>query len=690
MKEKQPDSTEGERWHEMEYQKGTIVFGDWVIVDKIGEGASGQVFKLRKTIKKYGNGSYVYSALKVIQIPRSHSDIYEVRNASADERSVTEYFQKYVEQIINEIEIMSELKSHPNIVTYEDHAVIEHEGELGWDILIKMELLTSFQEWQTRYPLNEMTVLKLGCDISAALAFARKRGLVHRDIKPQNIFVDELGNFKLGDFGISRTLEKTMSGLSRKGTESYMAPEVYNGAAYGESIDVYSLGLVLYKCLNNNRLPFFPPITEPVRYSDVETALYKRMSGCQIPELKNVTNEFGKIIEKACEYNPEKRIKNASEFYKSLDSLEKKRRQEIVNRNDTGRNNDKTELYENVVEKRYDKNKRISKTKSEKNRKRLRILLVIPILCMLFAVFATGYKISFYVKEKGSYRIISDGYEMISHTFGGYMKMQRNEKWGLLDEMGREVIPPEYDFIKFFGENGYAPALKDGIWYYVDKNNNIINDPAFEEYEYLGMLSEGMIPAKQKGGAWGYLDENFNKISEFEYDQALPFLNGISAVKKGNMWALIDKNLELTTGFVYDNVAVDACDMCSYNNVVFVYDGDKKYLVDGNGKKICDDAFENVAPFLSVNPAAVQKNGKWGFISADGKTVIDYQYEMGRSFTQIGYAPVEQNGKYGYIDMKKHWIIQPEFIWAKGCNERGIAPVETQEGVWKLIQIEYE
>ena len=84
----------------------------------------------------------------------------------------------------------------------------------------------------------------------------------------------------------------------------------------------------------------------------------------------------------------------------------------------------------------------------------------------------------------------------------------------------------------------------------------------------------------------------------------------------------------------------------------------------------------------------MQMNGKWGYISSDGKKVIDYQYERGRSFTQIGYAAAKQNGKYGYIDEKNHWIIQPEFIQAKACNDHGIAAVESEEGIWKLIQIE--
>lgn len=607
----------------MEYHTGTVVFGDWVIVEKIGEGASGQVFKIQKTIERNNSKTYVYSALKVIRIPRSASDVYEVRNASTDEKSVTEYFQKYVDQIINEIEIMSELKGHPNIVSYEDHSVIPHRGEVGWDILLKMELLIPFQEWQTNHMLDETEVLKLGRDISAALAFARNRGLVHRDVKPQNIFVDEFGNFKLGDFGISRTIEKTMSGLSRKGTESYMAPEVYNGNAYGESVDVYSLGLVLYKCLNNNRLPFFPPISKPIRYSDREEALNKRMAGYRIPELENVTDEFMEILYKACEFNPQKRIKNAEELYESLDLLEKKRRQESGTKNYYGkRDAEKTELIENGKMYHTGRNSGsrtyTSEKKQGKNRKTAGVIGAFAVVCMLFLVIAAGYKILPYInnsEEKGSYRIISDGYEMLTQTYDGYMRMQRNEKWG-------------------------------------------------------------------------YLDSDFNKVSTFEYDQALPFLNGIAAVKKGEMWALINNNMEVTTDYIYDNIVVDGREMCSYNNVVFVYVGDKKYLVNGNGKKICEDAFEDAAPFLSVGPVAVEMNGKWGYISSDGKKVIDYQYERGRSFTQIGYAAAKQNGKYGYIDEKNHWVIQPEFIQAKACNDHGIAAVESEEGIWKLIQIE--
>ena len=87
----------------------------------------------------------------------------------------------------------------------------------------------------------------MGVDICKALELYQKYNIIHRDIKPENIFVSDNGDFKLGDFGIARTIEKTMSDLSKKGTYNYMAPEVYQGGEYGFSVDLYSLGIVLYR-----------------------------------------------------------------------------------------------------------------------------------------------------------------------------------------------------------------------------------------------------------------------------------------------------------------------------------------------------------------------------------------------------------------------------------------------------------
>lgn len=120
----------------MLYAAGTKVFGDWEIKKEIGEGSYGKVFEICKT----DYGITTHSALKVIRIPRSPADIRSALSDGMNEASVTSYFQGFVEEIVQEIAVMSSLESHPNVVGYKDHCVLSHNGEIGWDILIRMEL----------------------------------------------------------------------------------------------------------------------------------------------------------------------------------------------------------------------------------------------------------------------------------------------------------------------------------------------------------------------------------------------------------------------------------------------------------------------------------------------------------------------------------------------------------------------
>ena len=298
----------------MEYTINSTVFGDWKITEKIGEGSYGTVYKIQKT----DYGITTYSALKVIRIPRSNADIKAALNEGMDEQSVTTYFQGFVEEIVQEISVMASLKSHPNIVNYEDHRVLNHSGEIGWDILIRMELLIPLQDYIFTHNMDEYDILTLTENLCSALAFCQKKGLIHRDIKPENIFVTENGQFKLGDFGVARTIEKTTGGLSKKGTESYMAPEVYLNKPYGSSVDIYSLGLVIYKFMNNNRLPFLPPLPQPITFADRENALSRRMKGEALPAPVNASKEFADIILKACAYKPEERYHTAADMLEDI------------------------------------------------------------------------------------------------------------------------------------------------------------------------------------------------------------------------------------------------------------------------------------------------------------------------------------------------------------------------------------
>ena len=114
-------------------------------------------------------------------------------------------------------------------MSVEDYKVVEKKDEIGWDIYIRMELLTPFNSYVCDKTLSEQEVIKLGIDLCTALELCARRNIIHRDIKPENIFVNPFGDFKLGDFGIARKLENVTGGLSQKGTYNYMAPEIEKG-----------------------------------------------------------------------------------------------------------------------------------------------------------------------------------------------------------------------------------------------------------------------------------------------------------------------------------------------------------------------------------------------------------------------------------------------------------------------------
>lgn len=279
------------------------IWPDWSIVRLIGEGSFGKVYEIVRS----NFGIEEHSAMKVIRIPSSHAELQSLRNEGMDDKSTTEYYRSFVEDFVQEIALMSKLKGKANIVGYEDYAVIEHKDTIGWDIVIRMELLTDLPSYIRKNSFCAADVIRLGMDVCSALEVCHEQKIIHRDIKPDNIFVSRNGDFKLGDFGVARTIEKTVSGLSKKGTYTYMAPEVYKGDSYGIDVDLYSLGIVMYKLLNNNREPFLPEYPTPIKYSDKNDALSRRLSGEDIPlpacaDVASAYQQLGQIVLKACSF----------------------------------------------------------------------------------------------------------------------------------------------------------------------------------------------------------------------------------------------------------------------------------------------------------------------------------------------------------------------------------------------------
>ena len=300
------------------YKQYEPIFGVWHITRLIGEGSFGKVFEMERE----DFGTVYKAALKAITIPSSQSEVRSVRSEGMDEESVRATFESKVQELVKEFALMSKLKGNSNVVSYENHQVIEHKDGIGWDILIQMELLTPLDEYiQKKKALPRQEIIKLGIDLCKALELCQKHNIIHRDIKPENTFISENGDFKLGDFGVARTIEKTTGGLSKQGSYPYMAPEIYNGKPYGSTVDIYSLGLILYRLLNGNRLPFLPPAPAPIKYADRENAWDKRFNGAPLPMPSHAEGRLGEIVLKACAFEPKDRYSSPVQMRQELEAI---------------------------------------------------------------------------------------------------------------------------------------------------------------------------------------------------------------------------------------------------------------------------------------------------------------------------------------------------------------------------------
>ena len=301
----------------MEYSIGAAVLDGWSITRLLGEGSYGRVFEIERA-----EFAQTYrAALKVITVPQSKAEIESILSEGMSTPQAEAYFHGIVQELMHEFSIMFKLKGTANVVSCEDLRVLEHPDGIGWDILIRMELLHPLLPYVYQHPMARRDIIRLGIDICKALELCQRYNIIHRDIKPENIFISDNGDYKLGDFGIARTIERTTSGLSKKGTYSYMAPEVYIGKKYGFSVDTYSLGLVLYRMLNKNRGPFLPQPPEAITYDNREQALARRVSGEPLPRPFYGEGRLGEIVLKACAFDPKDRYSSPQQLRQELEAI---------------------------------------------------------------------------------------------------------------------------------------------------------------------------------------------------------------------------------------------------------------------------------------------------------------------------------------------------------------------------------
>ena len=490
------------------------VWPEWKIIEKIGEGSFGKVYKAQRTEQ----GKIFYSAVKVITIPSNAGELSSVRSETPNEQSVREYFHGLVEECIQEVSTMEYFRGNSHVVSVEDYKVVEYLDDIGWDIYIRMEYLTSFLDYCAGRELTEEDVIQLGIDLCKALEYCQKQNIIHRDIKPENIFVSRFGEFKLGDFGIARELERTMSGLSKKGTFSYMAPEMYKGEPYDAKVDIYSLGIVLYKLRNHNRLPFISLEKQLITYRDKENALNRRMSGENPPRPAEAGEGLADIILKACAYDRQDRFETAEEFREALEALKYQKPASVKKQPEEPEEPDATdnEDYIEIIEEEPEKTVVAGRTSRPHKKKRGIDPLVIAVVVMSIAVCVVVGVFIWLVKENSELQRLK---QSVTETVQSAENKQLQETLEKIRTQATTITDNlnDYNWIGSEEDGKISYLDEEGVVKKVLVYPSLSQDGYYEEYYYWeGELFFAYIWADHN--TLSYLKEGEQKVDLYYYD----------------------------------------------------------------------------------------------------------------------------------------------------------------------------
>lgn len=201
--------------------------------------------------------------------------------------------------------------SHPNIVSVYD---VSHNDDVEYIVMELIDGITLKQYLQKKSVLDPAEVLDFTIQTAKALEHAHSKGIIHRDIKPQNIMLLKDGMIKVADFGIA-SLENTVEENNGEtvGSVHYIAPEQARGEAPDARSDIYSLGIVMYEMLIG-RLPY-------VGNSDVEVAVKHMNTDPVTPRdiVPSIPEELERICLKAMNSNIDERYQTASEMLADLE-----------------------------------------------------------------------------------------------------------------------------------------------------------------------------------------------------------------------------------------------------------------------------------------------------------------------------------------------------------------------------------
>lgn len=250
-----------------------------------------------------GNSDSKY-IVKIISIPASQVQLQALllTGAYQTEAAARDYFLELAQGIVAESDILVSLSKKEGFLPFEDRQIVPKENEVGYDVYLLSNYRRTLARHLRKTNMTHLAAINLGLDMCAALTVARRAGYLYADLKPENIFVCNDREFRIGDLGFMKLDSLRFTSIPDRYISAYTAPEIIDAFSdVNPTIDIYAAGLILYQVYNGGVLPFEGRAPAEV-----------------LPAPAYADYELAEIILKACAPDPAERWQDPYEMGQAL------------------------------------------------------------------------------------------------------------------------------------------------------------------------------------------------------------------------------------------------------------------------------------------------------------------------------------------------------------------------------------